>query len=625
MPQQTATFLLRGGLNLVTPAVAIAPGQCTAAMNYEPDTMGYRRIGGYERYDGQPAPSDGADASAASSRRSAITAVPGSGMVRGVHVYDGAVWAFRDSVTNVGKLFKATDGGWVEQTFGHIVYFNTGTAEFLEGEVLLGGTSTATATIDRVVLHSGTWGGGTAEGYLVISEIVGTFGAEVATSTSGSATIAGSTAIEIAAGGRYDIITHNFYGAAYRPRMYAANGVGAAMEWDGEVLAPILTGNAAGPLDEISYLLAANGDFILAADGDSIILVGDNDTPTHIGQYRNHLFLGFDAGSIINSGIGEPLDYRATAGAAETAFGGRVTGFLTAAATALAVFGDTRIEYITGNDSSDFVMSPISDRSGAKEWSMQMGGEQPIMLDDAGLRRLSTTSAFGDWRVGTLSQSVEPFFKAKRAAGAQVVASIVKRSRDQYWIFWDDATGLVVYLGRKQPEVMTFLLPATVSCACVGELTEGAGERYFIGCTDGYVYELDKGSSFDGAEVQAYMRLAWNAAGAPAQHKRFHKASFEIDAPDACEIGVAFHLDNAIAANSGTRVDTSVAQGSQSLISFGDYDAITWSTPTEGLLDLHVDGIGRNIGFTVVSEHTDEEPHTLSALTVNFSPRRALR
>ena len=116
MPQSTRTILLRGGLNLVSPQVAVSPGQCVAAMNYEPDVSGYRRIVGFERYSGLPSPSGGSDAAEKASRRSAIAAPAGSGPIRGIQVYDGAVYAFRDGDGGIGGMHKSTDTGSEEHT-----------------------------------------------------------------------------------------------------------------------------------------------------------------------------------------------------------------------------------------------------------------------------------------------------------------------------------------------------------------------------------------------------------------------------------------------------------------------------------------------------------------------------
>lgn len=620
MSQQTSTFLLRGGLNLVTPPIAIPAGQVIAAINYEPDISGYSRVGGFERFDGHARPSDSDDAATIAARRAAIAAVPGTGPVRGVQVFDGHVYAFRDHADGDGRMYRDSATGWEQMTFGSVLNFDTGTVEFLEGETLVGGTSGATASIERVVLRSGAWSG-TATGYLVLSNVSGTFQAAetITDSAMGSADATDAqAAITLAAGGYYDFTTHNFYGAAKRPRLYGVNGQGNGFEWTGEVLSPILTGTAAGVLADVSYLLAANGDFILAANGDSIILRGEFDRPMWVRHFQNHLFLGYESGSLINSSIGEPLEYITTTGAGEVSFGEAITGLLASAATALVIFGRNKIDYLTGTDADTFLLQSISDSAGAVPYSAQLM-DSPTYLDDGGIRKLSTTSAFGDWRMGTVSQMVEPLMKAKRDAGVGVAASMKVKGKDQYRIYWDDGSGVILYIGRKDPEVMPIKLTIDVFCACSGEVSIGAGDRLFVGADDGYVYELDRGRSFDGAAIAAYLRLVFNSIGSPTQNKVFKKASIDVLCEDDIDVGLAFDIDYA-AGLGASQVDVDVAAGS-TMITTDVYDDIDWTQPVQGRLEKHIAGFGLNIAVTLITEAADKRPHTFPSATFNFTPR----
>jgi len=50
---------MEGGLDQISPALSVAPGSLLSCLNYVAGTNGgYKRIDGYERYDGQSAPSD---------------------------------------------------------------------------------------------------------------------------------------------------------------------------------------------------------------------------------------------------------------------------------------------------------------------------------------------------------------------------------------------------------------------------------------------------------------------------------------------------------------------------------------------------------------------------------------
>ena len=59
MSRQTQYFPLKGGINTEVPALSIKPGELIDAFNYEPVTEGgYRRVDGYERFDGHMLASD---------------------------------------------------------------------------------------------------------------------------------------------------------------------------------------------------------------------------------------------------------------------------------------------------------------------------------------------------------------------------------------------------------------------------------------------------------------------------------------------------------------------------------------------------------------------------------------
>ena len=176
-----------------------------------------------------------------------VGAADGSGPIRGTHTYMGDQYAFRDNAAATACLmYKATSAGFVKQELGNRLPFTDAGAgvAYVEGEVITGTTSLATATILRVVLQSGTWGTD-AVGYLIIGDVTG--GPFQAEATTGS--IAGAVPIDSAEvantmepGGRYECANDNFFGSTFTLRMYGVNGVSEAFEWDGTVLVPIITG-----------------------------------------------------------------------------------------------------------------------------------------------------------------------------------------------------------------------------------------------------------------------------------------------------------------------------------------------------------------------------------------------
>lgn len=687
--QRQQTVQLVGGLDLVTPAIAVREGRCIAALNYESEARGYRRVEGYERFDGQPKPSEasywilpfdagdtvvseddvitgatsgatgsvlavviesGATASsdaagffalhnvvgtfqdneslevsasqvalaagaatetgaqtddlndtyirsAREKRRDVIAAVPGSGPVRGVFTYNGDVYAVRDNAgATAAVLHKGTASGWAAQSFGHTIDFDAGTAEFIEGETVTGGTSSAVATIERVVRVSGAWSGAAA-GYLVLSGITGTFqDNETITSASGSATSDGTVeAITWPAGGKYRTIEHNFYGAVNRKRVYIVSGTHKAMEWDGSVMAPIRTG--------LSDAL---------------------DKPNYIAVMREHLFLAFEGGSLQFSGTGEPLSFLTTDGAGEIALGETLTGILSQNKGAMVIAGRTKIAYLTGNDNTDFQLRVISEDSGAVEDTLAVVGK-PYFLDDLGIRDMEAAQSFGDWRIGTVTNLIEPLIKTKRDAGATVVGLQRVRRKDQIRLWYSDGTGISIYVGRRDPEAMTFNVGFTPACVFSGDDADGY-EILFAGDDEGWVYQIDAGVSFDGGQVEAYIRPAFLHQGAPNSFKRYHRAFLDV-ITDEKEVSLAFVSDYSY----GDSDLTSGAEASQTLYGGGGFwntlfwDKFNWSAPFQTDATIELNGIGRNVSLVFMSDATHEKPHTLSSLTVNFTPRRQKR
>ena len=692
--QKTEITPLVGGLDLITPAISVAPGRCISVSNYEITDQGTARCEGYERFDGQPAPSSatyailsfdagqaaisagdtvtgatsgatgialydgtvdsgsygGSDAvgwvvlysisgdfqddenlqvSAATKAvangtqaveaattdtlhnsyiaavraalRSDIAAVPGSGGILGVHLYKGDIYAFRNNAGGTAcVMHKATTSGWVAQAFGLFLNFDAGTAEFIEEETLTGGTSGHTATIKRIVVTSGDWSSNDAVGYVVLSGASGVFqDNETITSASGSATADGTaSAITLAASGRVRCINHNFYGSSNLERMYGVTSTGRAFEWDGATLTPLNAG--------LSDAL---------------------DKPKFIGVHANHLLLGFDGGAIIHSATGLPLNYFAVDGAGELGIGADLTGIISAAAKATVFFSPNSIHYLTGSApgaSGDFLLEAITREAGAKADSAIMA-DQPIYLDNQGVRKMSTSQAFGDWKLGTLSRFVHPYLQARKAAGASVVGALAVKAKDQYRLVYDDGDVLVVYLGGKEPEITTFTYGFTPTCVGQGDDSSG-NERIFCGTSDGYVMELDKGFSFDGGEIAAYIRYPWRHQGAPNMEKRYHGLNINMlggatGATLQITVEYSYADDEIMPKSDGTQT----VPGQGGIWDVSNWDEFYWDSQLQAPLRVDLDAIGENMSYAIISEADDEAAHILSSDEVWFTPRRMKR
>lgn len=531
-------------------------------------------------------------------RRALISEVSGSGAIRGVAVYDGEVWAFRDNAGATACIMhKATPFGWVAQSFGHTLAYDGGTVALREGVTVTGGTSGATATVHQVVEQSGTWGTSDAAGYLVLSGISSAFQDNEAITTTGTgAAVANGTqvAITLPPGGAYHFAVHNFFGASNFLRLYGVNGVGPAFEWDGTVLAPIRTG--------LSDAL---------------------DKPTHIAEFAEHLFLGFRGGSLQWSGTGKPLSFMAIDGAGEKGIGQDITG-LGATKTALVVTGSTRVDYLTGSDNDTFVLNTLSDDSGALPETFQIIGE-PKFMDNRGIRSMRAADTFGNFRVGTDTQMIEPLLRAYMDSTVRPVASARVRRLDLYRVYFSDGSWVSIYYGRRNPECMPGLLDFVPTCLEVG-FDAFDRDVIFAGDVDGWVYQMDSGTSFDGEVVPNFLRLAYFNAGSPNRDKRWHSVAMEVttgisDVPLGLVADFSYGSENQTAMGETVRT----AAGAGGVWDVSNWDQFLWSSPLQGQIYSEINGVGQNIAIGLVGDNTYEEIHTVNSITYFLAQRRTRR
>lgn len=525
--------------------------------------------------------------------RALTSTVTGSGVIRGGFTLGSTKYVFRNNAGGTAcVLYKSTTSGWTAVDLGREVSFTSGgTYVIAEGDTITGAISGATATVKRVIVTSGSFAGGDAAGRLILASQTGTFQAENLNvgATLNVATIAGnSSAITLSPSGRFETVRYNFRGSSFTARIYGCDGVNKAFEFDGTTFVPIVTGMT-------------------------------TDTPDHIAAHLNYLVLSFPGGSVQFSSLGDPYTWSVTTGAGEIGIGDEVTGLLGEYKGTLVIFSRNRIGALFGPILSEATLETISNETGAIEWSVQQM-VQPIWLDDRGIRNLAATQAYGDFEAGTMSRKIKPLLDQKRKAGATVTASVRVREFNEYLLFFDDDTGIVMNLSGKEPAFMPLDFGMTVNAAWSAEDSSGNEEVYFSS-DNGYVYKLNSDTSFDGSELSAAVRLGFDHLGSPKVNKRFHKLSLEVNAGPNASIRV--HADYSYG---NPDIPALVAQdftvrGGGGYYNQAVWNDFYWSAQVEGLAEAHIEGLGTNISPAFYSYSTYEDPHTLHGLTISHSVR----
>jgi hypothetical protein len=667
---------LGGGLDQVTPTLSLPPGVARRAANFECSiTGGYTRIAGYERFDGRPSPSaanynilvltftatvtvgqtvtgsvsgatgrvivvntaslvitretgtfaagdvlnngsgfvgtitsvegvaaDGLlDAQyqnlAADNYRADITVVPGSGSVLGVAYYNGTVYAWRNNAGGTAAVMhKSTSAGWVAITLGKELSFGTGTAAIVDGNTVTGATSGATGVVARVVLQSGTFASGNAAGRLILSSSTGVFtNGENLTVAAAVKAIAGgaATQITLTTGGRYETVVANFGGGTANYKLYGCDGVNRAFEFDGTTFVPIVTGMTV-------------------------------DTPSHICFHKQHLFLSFNA-SVQFSALGFPYQWTPLLGAGEIAMNAEVTNLLVLpgdqSSGALGVYTRSDTSVLYGTSSANFSLSTFNSGTGAFPYTAQ-NMDQAYVLDDRGIMSLGTSLNFGNFVPAALTMNIPKFIEQHRGLS---VGSTVNRDKGQYRVFFSDGSALyLTILNGRVLGSMPMQFQHNINCAIDSEAPTG-GTVQFFGSTNGYVYQMDLGTSFDGEQIPANMNLVYNSIKSPRILKRYRKAAVELSGDSYAEIQFGYDLGYRTTALTQAE-DASYQNDLRS--SYWDemvWDNFVWDGSDISPSEIEVSGTAENIAIRISSNSDLFSSFTVNNIIVHYTLRRGLR
>lgn len=682
--QQTAVVTLTGGLDTAAAPLAMNPGHVIGSENYEPRLQGgYQRVKGVERRDGRPAPSDaqivvlgvatswgagatvGASATggtsgatgviayvegtylaltkvtgtwqngenllvaavnqgvtilepsitalqanemyaaAAAIYRADITAVPGSGPICGICMVNNVLYAFRNNAGGTSQdCYMESTSGWTLIPRHKLIRFTGGTGTYTSGTVTItqGGN---TATGYRVMVESGSWGAGDAAGAIVMTAPTpGVFASAAATLSSGAT-------VTLNASTYSQIILYPSGRWKFKPYRFSLTGLSVTPVYGVDrVVNP-------GGADTGGNFIEFDGNFIVP------MTAGGIDGPYKLECHKQHLFAVRLKTSLQHSATGDPYNWTVVSGAGELLIGDEVTELVSMqgneADGALFVLCRNRTEVLYGNDSADWNLVLLSKEVGAKPYSAQVLGSL-LALDEQGVRRYAASDTFGNFTFNTLTDHLR-----NKVASLTPTASAVDREGGRYRIFFDDGTWISGVPGK--PWAWMFCrYPFTVEVA--SEWEENGVSSIFVGDEDGYVYQCDRGRSFDGEAIEAWLKTAFAHLGSPTMRKAFRAVHIEVRGDSAGTLGVQpdySYGDTSIDEVAAALATNNPVDGPDAAFDLGNWDEGSWDAKYISLLKVKARGVGENVSILIYSTAADELSHEVTSLTHFYLPRRQVR
>lgn len=669
---QAPYYPFGGGLDLLTPAIATPPGKVLDSQNYEPSIGGgYRRIDGFERFDGRDLPSEASYWVATVSLTG--TVVIGDTITGLTSAATGEVIATETGLLILGDVSGTFMSGESISNGATVGTVSTVIQEAATSPALHADYKHAAANLYRpnvlavpgsgivrgVWYYDGDW-------YAFRDNAGGTAGIMHKATPSGWTTVSLGNEIqftnavgEIFAGNTVTGLTSGATALVVRPMLrtgtWTVSGVGTLIistitgTWqNGEAIqvGGVTKATSSSLATAITRLPGGmlefdNGNFtgstatrrMYGCDGVNLGFEFDGttyvpirtgmtaDTPEHIKVHKSQLFFSF-LGSVQHSGIGAPYSWTVVTGASEIATGDYITGFAVQTgsngAAALVIFTDSRTHVLYGNTSADFNLIPSAEGVGSYARTAQSIGNDTMALSSRGIQRLATTQSYGDFSYASVSHLIQPLMSVKR--GLQTCSTSIK-TKSLFRVYFNDGTGLAVGLtGSKVNGIMPLDYTIPVRCICTADDEDG-NEVTMFGSDDGYVYRLDSGTSFDGEVIEHWLRMPFNHLKSPQVRKRYRYAVFEVSAEGYSGIDITYDLGYGT-----TDVAQGVASLGQELLSnLGYWDAFTWDSFSWDSQSVNnpriaLDGIEKNISFMLYGSRAQDNPHTIQGVTLCYTP-----
>lgn len=674
-----------GGLDLITAPLTAKPGYLRFAINYEAlFDGGYERVGGYERFDGRPRPSDAIYATS-------VPAVAYAGVVVGDTI-NGATSG------TTGKVIAIVAASGVDPAF---LVTTLMSGSFTVGEnirvgvVVIGVHSAVDPTVTGpqdntfsalaaaeyrpailqipgsgptrgvAILNSVVYGwrnnaGGTA--LAIYKATVGgwvnvpmyyevSFTAGTATYAEGSTLTKGANSATVK---RMVLETGTFAGGT------AAGRIICTVPAPGNFTAGAAAGGGvvtlSGPATQIT--LAPGGrvegyvyNFLGSAgtkrlygcdkinrefefDGDVLVPITTGMgaiRASHVVAHKNQLMYAYE-GSSQGSGINSPYQWTPLTGAAELGTGDTITGYQVVggseAAAALMIFCQDSLHVLYGSSSGDWKLTKLSEDAGANAYSVQDIGK-PMTHDTPGFRSYVPTQSFGNFQWELDSRLIDALAKEQHP-----VCSVFSKALSRYRCFFADGSS-VTATPMRQSSGNPFTGPITTyqwmpvdlgRNVVVAVSAEIAGvTRTFYGDDNGWVLEADVGRSFDGVAIDYAIKTVSQHQKSPMVVKQYRRAQIEAQGFSAFSLYVGAEFDDSDPDVEPTEVvDFQLLQnfGSALIWDGANYDQAVWESGSSSSKRLQLQGQGTSVATLVGGTSAEEMPHQLKSLMWQYTPLR---
>lgn len=352
---------------------------------------------------------------------------------------------------------------------------------------------------------------------------------------------------------------------------------------------------------------------------------GDVEDSTFVVEHQDHLFFAKDNTVVFTAPFSD-TDFTAANGSGILRFKGNITG-LVSFRNQLVIFTPKSIDVLTGSTISDFAKQNITSDVGAvQEDTIQEIGGDIMFLGPDGLRLFSATDRINDFSLGVVSKPIQTEL-TDLLTRCTSFSSVVIREKSQYRLFgfnssFTDASALGVLGTQFSPqggEGMAWGELRGINAYVSASDRDETQETVIFANDDGYVYQMEEGSSFDGSDIVATFATPFVYINDPQVRKSFYKLNIYTDPQGSFESVVNLKLDfDTEGTVQPPEITFSNVTNTVSLYGVSTYGSGSFGGKLKKIFSTQTVGSGFNVSLEFVSE-SQTPPFSLDAATLEFA------
>ena len=292
----------------------------------------------------------------------------------------------------------------------------------------------------------------------------------------------------------------------------------------------------------------------------------------------------------------------------------------------LYVFGQNQIKRIVGDNYSNFSVENVTNDLGcvAPDTVVEFGGDI-IFLGPDGVRPISGTSRIGDVELETVSREIQKTFESYTAnEDVTKLKALVIRRKSQFRLFFEANTSLslLAAIRKSSSAQSTFEYSQLVGIEATAVASGYVGQFEFVlhGDTTGKVFKQEEGSSFGGSNILSVYQTPFYFMQDPELRKVFYRVKTFLKSEGASTIAVGLEYnfgDTEISTPANIELTTAGAASFFDATStiYDDTD-IYDGNPTP-IRSTNISGSGDSISVSYVTNSTSPS-HTIQAVSILY-------